>query len=104
MKRLVIAVLLVALGGLAGLTLYAICVLILFAVGFSFYAVSAGALFAFLLCLVGAPLSYFHLRKRGPLFTERLAIFLATVLLFLAAFSLDVMVETRHTVFPWIRG
>jgi hypothetical protein len=102
MKRLLTAVLLIALGALAGLGLYAISVVILFAVGFSFYAVSAGVLLAFLLCLIGTPISYFRLRQRGPQFTERLVIFLAGMLVFLAAFSLDVIIETPHTVFPWI--
>jgi predicted exporter len=72
MRRLLTAVLLIALGVLAGLGMYAISVVILFAVGFSFYAVGAGVLLAFLLCLIGAPISYFRSRKRGPQFTERL--------------------------------
>jgi hypothetical protein len=53
---------------------------------------------------VGAPLSYFRLRARNPHLRERLVIFLAAMLLVLAAFSLDVMIETPHTVFPWLSG
>lgn len=103
MKHLLTALRLVALGILTGLGLYATSVFILFAAGFSFYAVSAGTVFAFLLCLVGAPIVYFRLRKRGPEFTQRLVIFLAAMLVFLAAFSLNVMIASPHTVFPWIK-
>jgi hypothetical protein len=98
------AVLLIALGVFAGLLLYGMSVVILFVFGFSFYAVSAGAILAFLLCLIGAPISYFRLRTRGPQFTERLVFFLAGMLLYLAALILEVMTETRHAIFPWTNG
>ena len=104
MNRLIMAVVLIALGALAGVGLYLLSVVILFVFGFSSHAVDTGVILAVLLYLIGAPISYVRLRRRGPQFPEQLVIFLAGALIYLAALSLETITKTPHAVFPWTSG
>jgi hypothetical protein len=83
-----------------GIALYYLSAFILFVIGFSFYAVTAGLLLAVALWLVGAPLCYARLRKRGPQVKRRLLPFLAGMLIFPAASCLEVLLYTPQTIMP----